>query len=359
MQKLRALTGLRFFAAAAIVFLHFEGYFGIKKIGNLAFGVSFFFILSGFILTYVYSALEDWEAKKKFYLARVARIWPAHLFFFLVVFFSVFFNLIPTIGDSKVILFNIFMVHAWIPLSKSYFSFNSPSWSISTEFFFYLCFPFIISNWSKTWYWKAFAIGMIPFCIIWCCTYFHLPHYTLDNALTTNGLLHVNPLSRLFEFFLGIVAAKIWLKYRHKLNVSIAQATFLELAVISLLVLNFLNYASISSFFSHYVPESLNYGFNDWAKTGIFESLSFSLLIMIFALEKGIVSKLLSNRAAVFLGEISFSIYLFHQIIFRYYIAYIQLFQGISNKYLLLGYWSILLLGAALVWKFIECPSRK
>lgn len=57
-QDLPALTGLRFFAAIAIVLHHMRGTFGFPSdfltqfpLGN---GVSFFYVLSGFILTYVY-----------------------------------------------------------------------------------------------------------------------------------------------------------------------------------------------------------------------------------------------------------------------------------------------------------------
>jgi len=59
-SKLDQLTALRFFAALMIVVHHLVGVFGIKDIGvNWGQGVSFFFVLSGFILTYVYPSLES------------------------------------------------------------------------------------------------------------------------------------------------------------------------------------------------------------------------------------------------------------------------------------------------------------
>ncbi len=58
-NKLDQLTSLRFFAALMIVFHHLEGLFGISIVRfHLDHGVSFFFVLSGFILTYVYPQLE-------------------------------------------------------------------------------------------------------------------------------------------------------------------------------------------------------------------------------------------------------------------------------------------------------------
>src|SRR5438309_3517405 len=80
-SKLHALTSLRFFAAAMIVMLHAQGYFGeIPVLGHfvLTQGVCFFFVLSGFILTYAYPAL-DRAGTMRFLVSRLARIVPLHL----------------------------------------------------------------------------------------------------------------------------------------------------------------------------------------------------------------------------------------------------------------------------------------
>ncbi len=77
--KLDQLTSLRFFAAMVIVFHHATNSFGIRPIGvNLGQGVSFFFVLSGFILYYVYPKLATWPNIRQFWRARIARLWPAY-----------------------------------------------------------------------------------------------------------------------------------------------------------------------------------------------------------------------------------------------------------------------------------------
>lgn len=161
-KKLNALTSLRFFAAAMIVLGHCHGVFEntnrIAEIFALNQAVSFFFVLSGFILVYVYPALNNSRDRYHFLLARVARIWPAHIASFLLLLILAPMTLRPTISDSVpwIILTNIFMVHSWIPLWNYFLSFNGVSWSISTEFFFYLCFPLLIYRWSQTWFRKLF-----------------------------------------------------------------------------------------------------------------------------------------------------------------------------------------------------------
>jgi len=83
--RLPALTSLRFFAALHVVFFHFlafkiftsQGWFGqISSIGYV--GVSFFFVLSGFILVYTYEGRDI--SAGAFWRARFARIYPALAF---------------------------------------------------------------------------------------------------------------------------------------------------------------------------------------------------------------------------------------------------------------------------------------
>src|SRR6266446_3820239 len=146
MRQIKCLTSLRFFAAAMIVVFHSVNAFRIwdntKIPYPLAQGVSFFFVLSGFILTYVYPSLKGGHGIRDFYVARIARIWPAHFVAFLLLLL-----LIPSGGWVwkgehlwEIGITNLSLVHAWIPVASYYFSFNSVSWSISTEAFFYLAF---------------------------------------------------------------------------------------------------------------------------------------------------------------------------------------------------------------------------
>ena len=92
-ERIDALTSLRFFAVTLIVLHHSIGHFDIfrETLGPFALdhAVSYFFILSGFVMVYVYGDLQGRVACQRFFIARFARIWPAHvitgLFFLLVV----------------------------------------------------------------------------------------------------------------------------------------------------------------------------------------------------------------------------------------------------------------------------------
>src|SRR5687768_815860 len=82
LPRLHALTSLRFIAAAMIVYRHLLPYTGPAAGWTGTFpwsqGVSFFFVLSGFILAYNYRAFETPEAVVRFWVARFARVWPVH-----------------------------------------------------------------------------------------------------------------------------------------------------------------------------------------------------------------------------------------------------------------------------------------
>lgn len=119
-RSLYPLTGLRFVAAAMIVLWHISGQFGLPPVilggWPLTAGVSFFFILSGFILTHAHSKMAGGGKPYSFYVSRIARIWPAHVACFLLLFVLV--RNVPETGTSGSIwaaLANIFIVQAWAP----------------------------------------------------------------------------------------------------------------------------------------------------------------------------------------------------------------------------------------------------
>lgn len=152
--RLDALTSLRFIAAATIVVHHARGYFGVPELWGAAFplelGVSFFFVLSGFILTYVYPTLA-WKDVPRFWLARFARIWPAHVVaFVLLLVLLPSSDLLPA-DTVRTAIPNLLLVHAWSPNTEYFFSFNGPSWSVSTELGFYALFPLLIVGLRRAW----------------------------------------------------------------------------------------------------------------------------------------------------------------------------------------------------------------
>ena len=141
--RLLSLTGLRYFAALAVVFVHIGAEFvdsspvaAASSYGYI--GVTFFFLLSGFVLTWSYSA----QPVARFWWLRFSRIWPLNMAL-MVVWFTIVVERahLPEPWDQTAALL---MLQAWDPRQSVYFVGNFVSWSLSCEMFFYLLFPFAI-----------------------------------------------------------------------------------------------------------------------------------------------------------------------------------------------------------------------
>lgn len=133
---LKSLTSLRFFAAAFVVVHHAFGPDNIPVVDLGFLGVTFFFALSGFILTWSGSSDNGvWAC----YRNRFARVYPLHVVTLLI---AVMLPFAMSDGPATFVQ-NLFLLQAWTPDGAH--SFNWVSWSISAEAFFYLLFPFVIS----------------------------------------------------------------------------------------------------------------------------------------------------------------------------------------------------------------------
>lgn len=149
MNAINTLTGLRGVAALWVCLLHYNygqtGSLGLKLIAHGDWGVIIFFILSGFIMAYVY---QDWFSEpndwRRFLLLRFARVYPLHLITLLVMVVAIWANLIKQEENDTLFTFvlNIFLLHGWGFVEK--ISWNDPSWSISIEAFCYLIFPLLL-----------------------------------------------------------------------------------------------------------------------------------------------------------------------------------------------------------------------
>jgi peptidoglycan/LPS O-acetylase OafA/YrhL len=148
---LKPITALRFGAALWVaVYAFWENLAGAGQSGLVAkgyLGVELFFVLSGFILSHVYLAQagEKRFSYGRFLWARVARVYPLHIATLLAVGLLAGAAIVAGMSvDGNVLSWsslpaNLLMVHAWGLAPAA--GWNHPSWSISAEWFAYLCFP--------------------------------------------------------------------------------------------------------------------------------------------------------------------------------------------------------------------------
>ena len=200
-KDLRRLTSLRAFAALFVFTDHLALYSVLWhdvvpfRIGFTA--VSFFFILSGFVLAWSSSG----QKPGPFYRRRFARIYPSYVFFLIVA------MVVPVAPGSavsiKTVPTSLLLVQSWAVHNPNLATgINGVSWSLSAEAAFYLAFPFIVRfliNMQPRLRW-ALAVG-------WWVVCSAIVLYGAHKGARWYPLDYTNPVLRSSEFILGVVAA--------------------------------------------------------------------------------------------------------------------------------------------------------
>ncbi len=345
-----------------IVVWHMRGSFGVSahfaEPVILGQAVSFFYVLSGFILAYVYPSLSAPGATRRFIVARIARLWPAQLATLLL-----FLILLPQEAARypfSHLIANAAMVQAWIPDGQWFFSFNGDSWSISCEFGFYLMFLVLIRNWRRTW-WAKLAVAILVGCGMSLLAYrLHLPSYSpSEQGASLEGMIYINPLARVSEFAIGMSAALLWQWLLPRVRIGLFLGTLLEVAAIGGVMLSLFratNWAQrVGERFGPAGPAVIG----QWLTKGAIMGPAFAALIVSLALERGVIARALSARGALLLGEISYSVYLVHIIILHVYYAHGLQARNIPSALGIAVYLATVLLAAHLLWVFVERPGRR
>lgn len=346
------LTSVRFGAALLVVLYHTSprppddtwlGAF-VSGILNLGFtAVGFFFVLSGFILTIVYPSLSNRRAIVRFWLARVARIYPVYILALLIDFPRLLFvriinhgMLLGSLTTGLTLGAQITMVSAWLPIPTAL---NFPTWSIATEAFFYVFFPVLLlrlvhsKGRSRTLAGDITLIGLLTAVAI-------LPPLLISCAMAPipqwiNVAISCNPILRLPEFAIGIVLAQI---YRRLIGQNY-QGSYL------LLICGTAGWLTIVCTGKHIKYAPLE---------GAFLIPFFGLNILGLALCTGTFKKILSMPFALLLGEASYSLYLIHAPAWDVFLR----FGGNANSAQYLFYIAASVGASILIYRLIERPSR-
>ena len=216
---LNSLTIGRGLAALFVAVHHATDIWGglLAPIGNIGWlGVSYFYILSGFVLTWVFNPERT---VSEFYRHRIARIYPMHLLTLLVsltAFATLDSPLAGYVGTPWGTLANVFLVHDWIPGHPDIRqAWNGVSWSLSVEFFFYIFAPFLIAMLSRISAGRLVAIGIILYMTtsaIGIIASWKQIRWLAD-------FMQYSPIARSPEFIYGIISAVL---FRHGRRIHIS-----------------------------------------------------------------------------------------------------------------------------------------
>ncbi len=323
-----ALTGVRALAAYMVFMHHFipvqweNKYFNLTYFfGELHIGVTFFFVLSGFLIHNRYHNFDNLNVKNYFnyFSSRVARIFPI---FFILTTITLILNYFTENKDEGLLGKNLGIWLLNISLVKGFFSglnFSGipQSWSLTVEFCFYAIAPFLFFKFKNVKILPLVSICLlaIGFGFVFIFQNMPLHHFFGDYRF----MLCYSFFGRSFEFFLGCYLSANLFKWRkNKFKNGLFTYSGVFLIIITIYILSLLRMPMIYGV--HTAPGLIINNF----------ILPFCILIFFKGLliEKTVVSSVFSSSLFQILGKSSYAFYLIH-------VGFIQkfLFHFVTQQY--------------------------
>jgi peptidoglycan/LPS O-acetylase OafA/YrhL len=336
-DRFAALDGWRGIAACMVALFHVRANGHISElelVKNAHLFVDYFFVLSGFVIAATYKerlarGLSIW----RFMLLRFGRLYPLHI---AVLFGFLAFDLAR--GQSQAenllsaLLPRVLLLHGLGMFETRLW--NIPSWTVSTEFFAYLAFALVIAAL------KGKSVRVFVAVVLVCPVVLYLQ--ARDDA---TGYEMVRCL---YGFGAGVLTWHVFRRFRGR----IPAGTLAELGAA----------AAVPLFVSAF-------GRTAWA---IASPAVFAAAVLIFASERGIAARMLASKPFVFLGTVSYSIYMVHYFVGARLgdllrvgkVAGVRAVDLIgvekwAGDVLTLAYLALVVLISALTYRFIEAPARE
>jgi peptidoglycan/LPS O-acetylase OafA/YrhL len=305
---LDALTGLRFFAALHVVLYHFAipalpaaMPAGLRHaVGHGYVGVSFFYLLSGFILAYNYVVRDEAGVvamrgtRSAFWWNRFARVYPLYVAAWLLAAPTVVAHRLEADGASVVALGKLVvaavtslgLMQAWLPGAHAWW--NPPSWSISVEAFFYAVFPVVLPWLGSP---RRPRLGL-PFGLLLAALGIPVLFLLAGNPDSALAFVKYDPLLHLPTFALGVLLAEL-LDSPHRATLLRLRGALAACGAVALAL----------ALRTPSGPHDILF------HNGLLVP-AFAALILAVALGLPIVTPVLASRPLVLLGEASFGVYI-------------------------------------------------
>ncbi len=272
--------------------------------------VDFFFVLSGFVIAANYEErLATGFGLGRFMLLRFGRLYPLYFVMLLAfVGFELLQVALPAFGamgssapfspprqSIDTIVSSIFLLQTFH--IYDFLTWNTPGWSIATEFWTYLVFGLVIVYFPR--------IRSVLFLVaIFAGSFFLLfasPHGM--NTTYDFGMIRC-----VVGFSTGVLSHWIWRKYLAKIQIDKLIASFIEFAILGITIA-FISYLGLSS-------------------SALLAPLVFAAAVLVFAKEAGILSQVLHHKFFQLLGTLSYSIYMVHLFVATRLLNIAQLIQS-------------------------------
>ena len=299
-----SFQGLRFLMVLLVFFCHTEMVPGhrldaIWYSSAGAAGVSFFIMLSGFVIHMGYEKRlrENAITPGTFLVNRLAHLWPLHVLMLLICAYCYSGGMVSVHLKSPIFYINLFLLQGWIPGPSQTFAFtyNGLAWTLSIELLCYIAYLGIVRMKSAT----RCGLTVALYSFIALCA-----------SLASGGylepvphLFYTAPVFRLADFMMGIVLCDFYRYWRARHETAQTRGhvwgTLLEGLAVGVTCATMVAFARL--------PIS-----GAWTLQLLFVPAS-AMVIFTFACGRGIVSKALSSKPMQYLGKLSMPMYLLHQ----------------------------------------------
>jgi peptidoglycan/LPS O-acetylase OafA/YrhL len=362
--EIRALTGLRFVAAVWVVLFHFRPLLkeaapgfsdALTPVLNCgAQGVDLFFILSGFVLTWNYLDRmgPSWSGRATlhFLWLRLARVWPVYLVTLhlaaLWIIFTLYVGHVPSRAVDQLTAVSyvrqILLVQLWFQPYFDGSSWDGPAWSISAEWLAYLLFaPLVLVTFriayatrARSLMWLAVAASLPPVLLLLSSGQFYTPWSWLPRIV--------------MQFTAGALVAAAVGRLRPT-DRARRRAGYLSVLLVGAII------GLLYWFDAHPLPDVRDSG-------GLVDVL-FVPLVMMLAIGAGSLPALLSTRVMVYAGQISFCLYMVHELVHTAWTWAAEQFQltlaGDAGKFVVAGLLAMAIVGGVLLFHVVEEPARR
>ncbi len=315
-----------------------------------------FYVMSGFLMYYTYENKSFEHSLKdnlKFSLSKIKKLYPLHIItmiFAIILSIAVMVNKGITIRNIVGLLFktilNVTLLQTWFPKSDINVSLNGVAWYLSVTMFLYFMFPTLMLVIKKL---KEKKLIMISILMLILEVLLCIPFIAIlgEESHIYIWFMYCFPIFRLGDFWIGMSLSKVFLNRPISVDASTTVIevfmTLLTVAVFLLLKLDYSNIivAAIHNWTTVYIPIA-----TAW--------------VYLFAIKKGGLTRILSNKYLIYLGNISSYLFLIHYVITQYtnrFLGFCNLdFKGISKAILV----SVeLLLSIILSVLYKKCVSNR
>lgn len=287
-HRFTALDGWRGICALLVALHHLNAnghFYTWPLVRNAWLFVDFFFVLSGFVIAYAYGErLRDDSEIREFTLRRFARLWPLHVTILAAFVLLELYRLVMagsgfTGERSWIAIFTNLALVQSLGIHNN-LTWNTPAWSISTEFYTYLVFAgvcFITSTGRSV---AAFLLALVGLSV--------LVFFSRYGMRETFGFGFFRCL---YGFFAGVLTFQAWKSSQTKIGGTIPE--ILTLVVVGI-----------------FVTFAPNMRVLEYLAAPI-----FALAVFIFAPQTGVISRLIESRFIKALGRWSYSIYMVHMLV--------------------------------------------